>query len=292
MIYLELYKEQLENNAVENILYRSDIVKEYFALNCFLNNFERTDERLTEIICEDIEILTEDSLLTIEKSVSIIKDNVELLIKEGNPLFTDYKIDGIVLLLGDSTVDSQGIMVNDKTYLVIDLLAYSVAIDKYNPISFLVHDITHSIHYKLMSDMYFKNYSSQTERVLKRMVVEGLATYITKQLTDESDEDVFWLGYLDDRGVEKWKEHAYKVRGKHGNNLRDLISNNIWRDQNQFDLFSISDPDKLWEGRLAYYYGYEIVENLSYGKSLDEVLKLKYSDYYKGITEYFSLVNI
>lgn len=292
MNYIELFKEQLNDNNIENKVYKSALFQEYFALNCFLNNFKRTNERLTELICEDISLLTNQNLSRIEKSIQIIKENVNILVEENNILFTDYFIDGIVLLLGDSTVDSQGIMIGDKSYMVIDLLAYSAALENYNPVSFLVHEITHPIHYKLNPDMYFRNFSNQGERVIKRLIVEGLATYTARVLTNETDEDVFWLGFLDKQGVSNWKAHSSKVIENYSKPMNDLIANGYWNDNYQFEFFSIINPEKLWEGRLAYYYGFEIVSNIVKEKTVDEILKLSYSKYYDEIKRYFSLNNI
>lgn len=291
MNYIEVYKEQLNNNTTENELYKSSLFREYFALNCFLNSFELTDERLTELICDDINLLTNEDILRLNQSIQIIKDGVHELVTRQNILFTDYAIDGIVFLLGDKTIDSHGIMIKDKTYLIIDLLTYSTALENYNPISFLVHEIIHSIHYKLNPDMYFRNFRSQSESIIKRLIVEGVATYATKFLTNETDEDVFWLGYLNEEEVYKWKAYSTETKGKFSVPLSELILTGTWTDNYQYEFFSITDPEKLWKGRLAYYYGYEIVSNLSKGRNLDDVLKLCFSDYMDEIKTYFSLKN-
>ena len=292
MNYIEMYKDQLKSKTIKNPIYKDKIFHEYFALNCFLNNFERSNDRLKNLICQDIELLTNENILSIHKSIEIIKDSVDELVKSNHPLFTQYPIDGIVLLLGDSTVDAQGIMVEDQVYMVIDLLAYSKALESYNPISFLVHEMTHPIHYKLDSDMYFRNFTSKSEKVLKRMIFEGLATYISRLLTDEKDEDVFWLGYLDEKGVSQWKGHAVKVKDQFKSPLEALILKGSWDDSYQYQLFSINNPSKLWQGRLGYFYGYEIVSKLSIGKNLDEILDMKFPVYMDEIKRYFNLNNI
>lgn len=292
MKYIELYKEQLKNKTIENPIYKDKLFEEYFALNCFLNNFERSNDRLKNLICQDIELLTNENILRIQKSIQIIKRTVKELKESNNSLFVEDSINGIVLFFGDSTVDAHGIMVDNRVYLLIDLLAYSKALESYNPISFLVHEICHPIHYKLNPDMYFGNFTKESDQVIKRMIFEGLATYLSRLLTDEKDEDIFWLGYLDEKDVSNWKAHAVKVKDQFKKPLEALILEGALDNHYQYQLFSITDPNKIWQGRLGYYYGYEIVSKLSTGKNLHEILNMKFPVYMDEIKRYFNLNNI
>lgn len=289
MNYIELYKEQLNDLSKGNEVYECELFQEYFALNCYLHDVEITNERITDIICQEIQLLNQDTLKKINDSVEIIKNKIEDLYESNHTLLNDYHIDGIVFLLGDATLDSHGILLKDKAYVIVDLRAYAASIDKYNPTSFLVHEISHAIHYKINPNMYFKNFKYSYENIVKRILVEGMATYLSRVLTQESDTDVFWLGYLNEIGVSLWLEHAIEVKYSYSDSIKSMLESKKREDITQYELFSITNPDKLWEGRLAYYYGYEIVKKLAEDQSVEDIFKLKYEDYLEVLKDYFKI---
>jgi hypothetical protein len=135
--------------------------------------------------------------------------------------------------------------------------------------------------------MYFRNFKDIKEPVIKRIVVEGTATYLTKQLTEESDTDVFWLGYLPQEGVDNWVAFSEEIKKVVSTRINALICENEWHEDSQYLLFSVCNPEKLWEGRVAYYYGYKIIEAIHKTHSLDAILKLNETDYLPYVMTYF-----
>lgn len=293
MNYLELYKIQLGSDEIsKEKYYSSSIFTEYCGLNCFLNDINRSDEKIRESIEIYIDGINKAKIESIEESVSLLKSTIENYEKSNHHLFSKYNIGGVIFLLGDMTVDSHGIMLKDKSYMIVDLLAYDNAKDKYNPKSFIIHEIVHPIHYKLNPEMYFKNYKDRMDTTIKRIFVEGVATYLSKYYTDESDIDIFWLGYLDKQGVNKWIDYSDKRKIKNGSALEDILKNRNWERKSQIEFFSISDSMNLWEGRVAYYYGYEIVKELMASYTVNEILNLKYNDLKPYVQKYFKISNI
>lgn len=293
MNYLELYKNQLGLDKIEKEkYYSSSIFTEYCGLNCFLNDINRSDKEIRESIEMCIGGIDKTKIESIEDSVSLLKTTIEDYEKLNHPLLSKYNIDGVIFLLGDMTVDSHGIILNDKSYMIVDLLAYDNAKDKYNPKSFVIHEIVHPIHYKLNPEMYFRNYKDRMDTTLKRIFVEGVATYLTKYYTNESDTDIFWLGYLDKQGVDKWIDYSDQRRIENGSALEDILKNQNWERESQIEFFSISNSVKLWEGRVAYYYGYEIVKELMAAYTVNEILNLKYNDLKPYVQKYFKVSNI
>ncbi|MBI9010694.1 MAG: hypothetical protein JEZ08_00575 [Clostridiales bacterium] len=289
MNYIDLYKIQLGQDKQEiEKYYETDIYNEYCGLNCFLNNFERTNLSIRNAIEDVISNLVEEES-HIEDCVKLIKNTINEFEKSGHPLFSTYDFDGVLFLIGDMTVDSQGIMIEDKSYMVVDLAAYLSAKDKYNPISFVVHEVVHPIHYKYNPDMYFRHYKNYKEVVLKRMLIEGMATYLTKHFTDESDADIFWLGYLDEIGIKNWINYATDKKESLSKKIKKLIENDELESEYGYLLFSITDPEKLWKGRLAYYYGYDIIKSIHKVKSIDEILSMQLEDFFPHILNYFNI---
>jgi len=289
MTYIETYKIQLGQNK-ENIesYYESEIYNEYCGLNCFLNNFERTNTSIRKGI-EDVVVNLQEKRKHIESCVELIKSTIDEFEKSKHPLFSTYVFDGVLFLIGDQTVDSQGILLDDKSYMVVDLAAYLSAKDKYNPISFVIHEVVHPIHYRLNPEMYFRNFKNYKEVILKRMIIEGIATYFTKHFTDESDADIFWLGYLDQTGVKKWITYAHELKGDMGQKIENLINKDELESETNDLLFCVTDSDNLWKGRLGYYYGYDIIKDIHKTKSIDKILKMHLEDFLPYLLDYFNI---
>lgn len=289
MHYIEAYKIQLgqDKQEIENY-YESDIYNEYCGLNCFLNNFKRTNLSIRKAV-EDVLLNLVDEENSIEACVKLIKNTINEFEKSNHPLFSIYDFDGVLFLIGDRTVDSQGIMIDGKSYMVVDLAAYLNAKDKYNPISFVVHEVVHPIHYKLNPKMYFRYYKNYKEVVLKRMMIEGIATYLTKCFTHENDVDIFWLGYLDQTGVNNWIAYATEKKEAFGKKIKNLIETDELELESGYLLFSITDPEKLWEGRLGYYYGYDMIKSIHKTIPLEEILSMQLEDFLPHILNYFQI---
>jgi hypothetical protein len=289
MIYLDVYLNQIKKNKQSLEFYNSDQFREYCALNCYLNSFYRKDARIQSLIIEDIDQLNDEDIQLIDQAVNELKDTVPLLPEAFQKLIHKNSVAGIFFMIGDGTIDSHGLLVNEKSYIIIDMLSYIRGYDYYNPRSFLVHELSHAIHYSLTPEMYFENHKSSPEGLLKRILVEGIATYLTRYFTEESDEDVFWLGYLNKKEIEKWIENCRQKKALVSSRIRGLISDNIWQDQYQYELFSIIDPDNLWRGRLGYFYGYEIAKLYCDTNSVDLLLEAKYEGLINVIDAYFHL---
>jgi hypothetical protein len=282
MNYIESYLQQTSDKTT---YYSTDIFNEYCGLNCFLNDYPRENDEIKEAIELNIAELTEQDHQLIEKSISIIKETIQTYESSNHPLMF-YDFDGVIFLYGDKTVDAQGIRVRSKTYMVVDLLAYAQSIDKYNPKSFVVHELIHPIQYKMNSGMYFRQFESREQTTLSRLWLEGLATYLTKHHTTESETDIFWLGYLDDDGVKKWIDQAHKRKNELGQLILNCSSD--WSLHSQLECFSIPDPELMWQGRLAYYYGYEIIKELHKRYNINKIIVMDYEDIKGHIKAYFN----
>lgn len=287
LIYIEYYRKQINNNHSRNAFYESDEFKEYCALNCYLNSFHRSNNRLKELIIGDIKELTQEDHDLINKAVSELKETVLKLPTDFLDLIRQSSVKGIIFMLGDSTVDSHGIIINNKSYIVIDMSSYIRGYDNYNPISFLVHELLHAIHYSLTPEMYFRNHKSESESVLKRMITEGIATYLTSHYTEETDEDVYWLGYLDHEGINQWKSRCDQMREEASIRIKNLLDKGIWKEDYQYEFYSVIDPDNLWRGRLAYFYGSEIARLYCKDNGAEKLLHEKYDGLLPYLKAYF-----
>lgn len=287
MKYIEHYKEQLEDNHINHPFYDTEIFKEYCALNCFLNSFERTDERLKELTVGDINDLTEEQIKQIFQAVEDLKASVNQLPKAFLELLNNSHVEGIIFMIGESTVDSHGIIINQQAYTIIDMHAYIKG--DYDPASFLVHELTHALHYQLSPHMYFRNYMDVSDKLLKRIVLEGIATFTTKYYTDASDAEVFWLGCLEEDLLKQWMTHSTRQKEAVASKLNRLIHDAAWVNEDTYELFSVVDPNNLWKGRLAYFYGYEIAKTISDKLGLHALLEADYDVVLNELKHYFEI---
>jgi hypothetical protein len=285
MEYVELFKLQLDvKEEFQDIAYNSNIYSEYLKLNCYLNDTERSNERIVEIVKDDIQHLTEADKLEIGNIANELLNVVHQVETIENSIFQQYRVDGIVFLIGDMTIDSHGILVDGKSYLMVDLSSYRNGKDFYKPFSFIIHEYVHAIHYKLNKEMYFTHFKSRKENILKRLIVEGIATYVTKHYSSDKESVVFWLGYLSDSDVNKWAEFAEAQKLIIGNRLTNQMDYETYA-----LLFSVCNQEDIWKGRLAYYYGFKIVESLSAEYTTLEILALPYSKWSVATDAYFEI---
>lgn len=81
MKYIDLYKNQLEQNSHDNDLYESQYYLEYCKLNCFLNDFQRSHTYIKDLIIGDIDLLSKMETDRINQSISLLKKQMTKLPK-------------------------------------------------------------------------------------------------------------------------------------------------------------------------------------------------------------------
>lgn len=277
MKFISAYKDQLTMGP-DNEFYASEFFREYCALNCYLNDYQRGNDDIQNSITELIGHLSDEQRRGIEDSYCLLLKGIRQI---ESVVLDRFEVYYVLFMIGDASIDSHGMLVDGQSILVIDLLAYFYGYDKYNPISFLVHEAFHAYHYKRNPDFYFKQFKTYSENVMKRMFCEGLATYASRILTNESDEDVFWLGYLDGEQIKSWIVFAEESRHKY----RDIIQYETMNQDDYARLFSVVDMDKLWENRLGYYYGFQAVEMLSKVHPLEEIASMDFECVSKALQD-------
>jgi len=287
MKYIDVYNTQLySDNKKKESYYNSEIFNEYCTLTCFISFYDRENFEIKKKIKDVIQKLSSKTIKDIETCVETLKVNIAKIEKTTN-MFSS--VDGVIFLIGDAYLDSHGMLIDDKAYLVVDLNRYVQGMDNYNPISFLYHELSHVIHYKLSPKMYFRNFKNKTEEIIKRIIVEGIATYSTRHYTDESDSDIFWLGHLNEGGIKKWISFSDNLLNEISQDLSNSSISNNYSEEFQIKLFSMLDMNKIWEGRTGYYYGYKIIEEMNKFYSMEEILELDYKEFIPYVNKYFNL---
>ncbi|MDQ0159503.1 hypothetical protein [Alkalibacillus salilacus] len=211
----------------------------------------------------------------------------EMFYSINDSLRLDFEV-GVVVFIGDCSYDGHGILFDGKPYVFLDLSAIIPRLNIYNLNTFITHELIHSIHYFINPDFYRGNFKSIEEKYYKLIFAEGIATKLSSELTNDSDEQIYWFGFLDAMKVKNWINNCEKMKSEIGKEIKNAINTEAFDNALNNKLFSIEDFEKLDMYRVGYYYGAKIVGQFLEHKTIDEVLRLNYAEARKYINDYFS----
>lgn len=202
----------------------------------------------------------------------------------------------IIFFLGEEYWDSHGILLENKSAVFFDLSAIipRMHLPKFSFYQFVCHELIHGLHYQLNPSFYSGNYTTVEDHYMKRMIAEGLATYLSATLLDQPLTTAYWIGYLSEEEVQGWsqycKQETYKIKER----LWQTIAENVIDSSLTHDLFGIPDFANLNHSRMAYYYGTQIVKQIeteTASSSLFSLLSRPYTSYRQTIDHYFEQNN-
>ncbi len=234
---------------------------------------------------------SDDVRIKIDKIISVLKI-LEPRINE----YMTKKIDvGVILFAGVGSWDGHGILINGKPYIFFDLTAMVEMMN--NPgfrLDFhLTHEFMHAIHYYFAPEFYPGNYQNVRDRYLKRMLAEGVASYLTSWVLRGEVEDYLWFGLLNHTAARQWMRIARNERQVVWATLRRLV------DDQQEDitltdkLFSIKGfgMNDLLTGRFGYYYGYDIARSVAEDLGVEKLFNMKLIMYKEYTESYFTEID-
>lgn len=215
--------------------------------------------------------------------IQVFKSTINKLLK------FDLKVNvGLIIFIGDSKVDAHGIIIDGLPYVFVDLAALVPNINTYDIDAFMLHETIHAIHYDLNKELYPKNHNSIEDKYLKRLICEGLATYLSMDLSNISMESAYWMGFLEHHEVKEWIYNCENEKLNIGMNLRETIKSNEFNKDIYNKLFCVLKFERITSYRMGYYYGSQIVKTIKNEKSLQEILMLKFTKIKEYIYEYFN----
>ena len=278
---VNLALKQMKSDNINELLTKEPFFKEYFKVFCENKQLEKnTIDSIQHTLDINYVITLSDVLIkSFKKKMSILER-------------IDVKNDiGLIIFIGDGNIDGHSIILNNSTYVFIDLNAIMSRSNKnYDLDAFLSHEIIHAVHYDINEEFYPENYNLIEDKYLKTLIVEGMATYMSMYLFGISEDLGYWLGYLAKYEVNEWVCNCENLKRNIGINLKELISNKELN-KNFYDrLFCIIKSENLTSYRIGYYYGSEIIKMLCNEHSINEVFKLKFNDIKKYINTYFKIM--
>ncbi|WP_459477552.1 DUF2268 domain-containing putative Zn-dependent protease [Clostridium saccharoperbutylacetonicum] len=269
--------KQMKCGSMNELIVKEAFFEEYF--NVFCNNTHFDKDAINKFV-NDIRL--KDAISFSDRVVEIFNTKINILQRLG----IENKI-GLIIFIGDGNIDGHSIILNDNSYVFVDLKAIILRSNKnFDLDTFISHEIIHAIHYNLNVEFYPKNYKSIEDMYLKVLIEEGMATYLSINLFEISKEIGYWLGFLENNEVNEWIFNCEKMRFDIGINLKELIANSNF-DKDMYNRLFCIKSEKFTFYRLGYYYGYEIIKNICNKHSFKDLLCLNFIDIKKEINDYF-----
>lgn len=221
--------------------------------------------------------------LELQDAALKVSATLQELYQEFSSILTDLRLPESILFVGDMVTDGHGISVNQNWYLFIDL--NTVVTQKRHKSDmkwFLAHELVHAIHYSLNPE-FFKG------GLLKFMMAEGIATFVSMKICAIPENQALWGGFLADSQILQWRQNAEKNRPIVAKKLEKFISDGNPDPDLDNQLFNVMTMENLEQKRTGYLYGFEIVSKLAAQKTLMQLLKTPYNEMHSQVMNYFSI---
>ena len=164
-------------------LYKEQIGSSSTLTNDFLQSYEQFfSKNARPKISLAVKKIDQEKL---EVAASKIELQLLELYEEFSEALPELSLPDSILFIGDQTTDGHGIKVKNSWYLFIDVNTV-VAQHRQNSDMkwFLAHELVHAIHYSLMPEFFKGNHSSAEDYILKFMMAEGIATWVSAKICD------------------------------------------------------------------------------------------------------------
>lgn len=194
-------------------------------------------------------------------------------------------------IIGRGTWDGHALMMNDEPVVFFDMTLMNEHLSHpgFELETHVLHETVHGLHYASQPAFYFSAHGTFAEGLRKRMIAEGVATFLSQRLSGVSVQKALWFGYLDDTRYRRWSAVAEENRQSIWFSSQDPSASKETLESLEEQLLYLADGIENPNGRLAYYYGYHLARCLAEGISAWELLTLPPAAYDTALMSYFSL---
>ena len=235
-------------------------------------------------------IITEIDTAELEQAAFLIARQLQSLYKDFSQALPQLTLPDSILFIGDAATDGHGIRVNDNWYLFIDLnTVVTQQRHKGNMKWFLAHELAHAVHYSINDEFYRAKYTSAEDQVLKYMMAEGIATWVSMKICAIPENRAFWGDFLDDAQISAWRQYAVDNKASVAQKLQQVVAKDLNHAELNRLLFYVLNLENLEQKRTGYLYGFEIISNFACETMLQQLLETPYSEMRHHILNYFSI---
>ncbi len=276
MEFVNIAETQLEKGAQVAFEKFPEFFTEYFKI---MENKKEFCGKIPDIVEKTNKEETLRNISILEKIAKEVEPRVKLANKEN-------RFPGIAFFVGLNNYDGHGFLVNGKPYVFLNMTRMNqmMHLKRFSIKTHLVHEAFHALHYFYSPEFYPKKYTFNRKEVLKTLIAEGVATYLSKKALKTSDAEALWFGLLNEKDVSVWIKNCKRSLNTVRKKLNTSVNKSFF-----LSLFTVSgmDTESLKNGRCGYCYGAEIAELAAaeYGDS--GILELTFKEFEKYAERYF-----
>ncbi len=276
MEFVNIAEVQLEKGVQIAFKEFPEFFSEYFKV---MENEKEFHSKIPGIVEKTNKEETLRNISILEKTAKEVEPIVKLANKEN-------RFPGIVFFIGLNNFDGHGFLVSGKPYAFFNMTRMNqmMRLKRFSTKTHLAHETFHALHYFYSPEFYPKKDIFNRKELIKKIIAEGIATYLSKKALKTSDADALWFGLLDEKDVSEWIKNCKRSLKE----VQDRLNTHI--DESFFlSLFTVSgmDTESLKNGRCGYCYGTEIAELAAAEYRDSEILEFTFKEFEKYAERYF-----
>ena len=123
---------------------------------------------------------------------------------------------------------------------------------------FTLHELIHALHYGERPEYYFNN-TEEKNSVSRQLITEGIATYLTKNILNLSDEVALWADSIPAEQIHSWLDSCRNSEKE----LFQFVAANFESSDPAIELFYAANPNNIFSYRAGYYVGFKVIESIA-----------------------------
>lgn len=142
---------------------------------------------------------------------------------------------------------------------------------------FITHEIIHALNYRKAPELYFTDHNEKNN-MLRQIITEGIASYVTMKLLDLDRATALWADYLNHEELSDWMNKCRNAEDELLSTVRSCIKD---EDKQSGDLFSFTNSGNIMLNRGGYYAGLMVTEMAAdfSGLSPADIISLNKADF-------------
>jgi hypothetical protein len=183
----------------------------------------------------------------------------------------------VVLFVGQNTTNGHVFLDKGEFVVWLPIEAYKT---KLQANIFIVHEIIHALHYSQNPAFYFGKLKSLQDIIVgDNLIVEGMATFVAKEILGVSEGIALWADYISRPKIQAWLRQCEKRQKE----LFKWLDSHFESRLGKSELFGGLDTSDIFHSRGGYWAGLKIIEAIAKARKygLVELLKLPKEEFKK-----------
>ena len=161
----------------------------------------------------------------------------------------------IVLFVGNRSADGHAFLDTDGAVAWFTIECFDSELEAK---IFTMHELIHALHYTAQPEFAFHTVEHQ-RNIARQLIAEGIATYLTKRLWNETDEAALWADKLPDAQLQAWMTACKNAE----NTLFQFVAANFESSDPSIEIFYSANPENIYSYRAGYYAGLKLIESIA-----------------------------